>query len=71
MKSTNREVPDLGPQLGQIVRNLNILTAEMQKKGVQVNRPNIAALREAALPLHREYIGKSFTRQQYDLAAGH
>jgi tripartite ATP-independent transporter DctP family solute receptor len=46
------------------------MTAEMQKKGVQVNRPNLGPFREAALPLHKEYIGKSFTRQQYDLALG-
>jgi phospholipid/cholesterol/gamma-HCH transport system substrate-binding protein len=37
MKSTNREVPDLGPQLGQIVKNMNVLTAELQKLTPAIN----------------------------------
>lgn len=31
LPSFNKEVPDLGAQLGQIVRNMNILTTEFQK----------------------------------------
>jgi TRAP-type transport system periplasmic protein len=42
------------------------LTVEMEKKGVKVNRPELAAFREAALPLHQEYVGKSFSRELYD-----
>ena len=64
-----REAMDFQRQLAK--RMSDDLTAEMQKKGVQVNRPNLAPFREAALPLHKEYIGKSFSRQQYELALGH
>jgi TRAP-type C4-dicarboxylate transport system substrate-binding protein len=42
-------------------------TAEMEKKGVQVNRPDLAKFRDAALPLHQEYVGKNFSRELYDL----
>lgn len=42
------------------------LTAEMEKRGVQVNRPNLAAFRDAALPIHQDYIGKNFSRDIYD-----
>lgn len=61
-----REAMDFQRQIAR--RMSDELTAEMQKKGVQVNRPNLGPFREAALPLHKEYIGKGFTRQQYDLA---
>jgi tripartite ATP-independent transporter DctP family solute receptor len=43
------------------------LTVEMEKKGVQVNRPDLAPFREAAQPIHQEYIGKNFSRELYDL----
>ena len=69
MVASAREAMDFQRQIAK--RMADDLTAEMQKKGVQVNRPNLAPFREAALPLHKEYIGKSFSRQQYELALGH
>ncbi len=46
-KTTQREVPDLGPQLGQVVKNLNVLTSEMQKL-----TPTIGRSRQSCLALH-------------------
>jgi TRAP-type transport system periplasmic protein len=43
------------------------LTVEMEKKGVQVNRPDLARFRDAVAPIHQEHIGKSFSRDLYDL----
>lgn len=48
-------------------RMSNEQTAEMEKKGVQVNRPNLAPFRDAALPIHQDYIGKNFSRELYDM----
>ena len=43
------------------------LTVEMEKKGVQVNRPDLARFRDAVAPIHQEHIGKSFSRDLYEL----
>jgi tripartite ATP-independent transporter DctP family solute receptor len=45
------------------------LAKKMEAAGVQVTRPDLAPFREAARPLHQQYIGKSFPKELYDLAA--
>jgi tripartite ATP-independent transporter DctP family solute receptor len=43
------------------------MTTQMAEKGVEVNRPDLAPFRAAALPIHQEYVGKNFSRELYDL----
>lgn len=40
---------------------------KMKAEGVQVNTPNLEPFRAATRPLHDEFIGKSFSRELYDL----
>ena len=63
--SASREAMEFQRQVS--TKLSNELTVEMEKKGVQVNRPELAAFREAVAPVHQEYIGKSFSRELYDL----
>lgn len=60
-----REAMDYQRQVSK--RLSDELTVEMEKKGVQVNRPDLAAFRDAVAPIHQEHIGKSFSRELYDL----
>ena len=43
------------------------LTKKMEAQGVQVTRPDLAAFREAALPIHQQYIGKNFSKDLYEM----
>ncbi len=45
----------------------NDLVAKMREQGVTVNTPDLKPFREAARPIHAEYVGKSFGRDLYDL----
>jgi TRAP-type C4-dicarboxylate transport system substrate-binding protein len=63
--SAAREAMDFQRQVS--AKLSNELTVEMEKKGVQVNRPDLASFREAVAPVHQDYIGKSFSRELYDL----
>lgn len=43
------------------------LVGKMEEKGVQVNRPDLTAFREATRPIHGEYIGSKFSRDLYNM----
>lgn len=43
------------------------LTRKMEAQGVQVTRPDLAPFREAALPIHEQYIGKAFSKDLYEM----
>jgi TRAP-type transport system periplasmic protein len=43
---------------------------EMEKKGVAVNKPDLAPFREAVLPIHKDFIGKNFSQEIYDMVSG-
>jgi tripartite ATP-independent transporter DctP family solute receptor len=45
------------------------LTQKMRAEGVEVNEPDLAAFREAARPIHDQYIGKNFSQELYDLVS--
>ncbi|MDB5474278.1 MAG: TRAP-type C4-dicarboxylate transport system, periplasmic component [Devosia sp.] len=45
------------------------MTKKMEEEGVEINKPDLTALREVTRPIHEQYIGKSFPQELYDLVA--
>ncbi|MEW6045448.1 MAG: TRAP transporter substrate-binding protein [Bacillota bacterium] len=50
-----------------VVGLTNELVAKMQEHGVKVNWPELEPFRKATRRIHEEYIGKSFSRELYEL----
>lgn len=45
------------------------MTQKMRDAGVEVTEPDLAPFREAARPIHDQYIGKNFPQSLYDLVS--